>query len=209
MGIISIYGAMDCEECDKLSAIEEVIKERCHQDEQWGGPEHDDQHNAEDWMRFIAELLPGSVKHGETRYRRRLIEIAALAVAAIESNDRRCAPDPDPMAFDDIHGNKPEPPPEVVPAGENLALELATWMPTPVAYGVLYQPSTKILIGDDGSGGALAILDYGTGVLDVECVKCTEAAKVFLKHVAMLAGKSCDFTKEVETLAVPCEEKKK
>lgn len=72
----------------------EIAAERVRQDEQWGGPEHDDTHGPADWMHFIdKQTVAGvfDVELGEEKpgsYRRRLVKIAALAVAAIESHDR-------------------------------------------------------------------------------------------------------------------------
>ena len=71
-----------------MNVYDEIKAEREHQDEKWGGPEHDDKHFRADWGEFIlmrAEDL--SFERGD--YRRLLIETAALAVAAIESHDRR------------------------------------------------------------------------------------------------------------------------
>ena len=65
------------------------------QDAKWGGPAHDDQLKPTDWLLFIrkqeqsaiaADGTPWPYQVNET-YRRRLIKIAALAVAAIESHD--------------------------------------------------------------------------------------------------------------------------
>jgi len=67
--------------------LQEILQERLHQDEKWGGPEHDDEHKQGDWGEFLlfrAEDL--AAERGD--HRRLLIEVAALAVAAIESTDR-------------------------------------------------------------------------------------------------------------------------
>lgn len=84
----------------------DIRAERERQDMQWGGPEHDDEHAPADWLHFIdkqstegflddelGEQEPGS-------YRMRLVKIAALAVAAIESHDRKSALTPEA----DSHG---------------------------------------------------------------------------------------------------------
>lgn len=71
---------------------EEIGAERARQDEKWGGPEHDDQHDPQTW----ADILMGRLaKVGEAasnanwgRYRNALIEAAAVAVAGIEAFDR-------------------------------------------------------------------------------------------------------------------------
>lgn len=80
-----------------LSAIfAEIIDERIAQDQQWGGPEHDDEHNPIDWLNFVNDRLgdvspfdysPEALAH----YRRRLVQTAALAVAALQSLDRQAA----------------------------------------------------------------------------------------------------------------------
>jgi hypothetical protein len=75
-----------------------VVMERRAQDKQWGGPEHDDEHDAHDWENFIIHQLANSMT-GVTKsngkkdlsgvYRQRMIKVAALAVAAVESYDRK------------------------------------------------------------------------------------------------------------------------
>ncbi len=66
--------------------IEEVKQERVRQDEKWGGPEHDDAHNSTDWLDMIDEK---AIFHSHRHVRESLIMIAALAIAGIESIDRR------------------------------------------------------------------------------------------------------------------------
>lgn len=76
--------------------LEEVADERQRQDEKWGGAESDDKNNPLDWHEVIADyngwarrmLCMGSV----AKARRRLIQIAALAVAQVEALDRRFPP---------------------------------------------------------------------------------------------------------------------
>jgi hypothetical protein len=77
--------------------IGQVITERKRQDMQWGGPEHDDTHSLFDWDDYIEHQLnkilfleEGSVDR-EKVARDALIKVAALAVAAVESIDRRAA----------------------------------------------------------------------------------------------------------------------
>lgn len=65
--------------------LAEVVAERDRQDAKWGGPEHDDTHHAFEFFGFISERCALSSLH----VRRRLVEIAALAVAALESHDRK------------------------------------------------------------------------------------------------------------------------
>jgi hypothetical protein len=75
---------------------EEVRAERAAQDAKWGGPEHDDAHDADDWLDYIArkgesamELVGEGSARNDTAFRRRMIQIAALAVACVESMDRQ------------------------------------------------------------------------------------------------------------------------
>lgn len=77
----------------------DVRKERRRQDQKWGGPEHDDEHTVADWVYYIRneanyegyrdspnpELAARANRHNA---RQRLIRIAALAIAAVESIDR-------------------------------------------------------------------------------------------------------------------------
>lgn len=68
-------------------AVSDVLKERRRQDIKWGGPEHDDGHSAEDWERFIMKRIPLSSTL-DAPFRQRMVEVAALAIAAAESLDR-------------------------------------------------------------------------------------------------------------------------
>lgn len=70
----------------------DVRAERAKQDAQWGGPAHDDQHSDWDWLRFIqrhARLAAATPLNEQARYQ--WVRVAALAVAAIESHDRKVA----------------------------------------------------------------------------------------------------------------------
>ena len=64
--------------------IAEVLHERVRQDRQWGGPEHDDTHSADDFAMFIRRQA--NRLHEDPRGR--MVKIAALAVAAVEMLDR-------------------------------------------------------------------------------------------------------------------------
>lgn len=61
--------------------------ERDNQDKQWGGPEHDDKHNEFDWVFFIDKQL--SCVDDFDDVRGRFVKIAAIALAAVESIDRK------------------------------------------------------------------------------------------------------------------------
>ena len=67
--------------------LDEIKAERMEQDKQWGGPSHDDHHTTTDWMRYITYQAQQSVNPNE--FRERMVKVAALAVAAIESYDRK------------------------------------------------------------------------------------------------------------------------
>lgn len=66
----------------------ELAMERALQDAQWGGPEHDDQHTPHDWAQYIHNQL-SMMFHREGEERDRFIKVAALAVAAVQSIDRK------------------------------------------------------------------------------------------------------------------------
>jgi len=71
----------------------EIAVERNRQDAKWGGPDHDDGHGWHEWIDYIIEHAGKaySAYNDEASYangRRRYIEVAALAVAAVESMDR-------------------------------------------------------------------------------------------------------------------------
>jgi len=75
----------------QVKVIAEVIQERKNQDRQWGGPAHDDAHAEYDWVCYIDRQagLIHSERDSASSVRSRFIKIAALAVAAVESIDRR------------------------------------------------------------------------------------------------------------------------
>jgi len=75
-----------------IDICQDVMVERQRQDGKWGGPEHDDQWSPLDWHEMIADYnawarrmwTMGSLE----KARRRLVQVAALAIAAVESIDR-------------------------------------------------------------------------------------------------------------------------
>ena len=75
---------------DDQSIYQEVLAERTRQDKQWGGPEHDDSHDDTQWLMFIDYQMDRCYLHPD-EVRNRLVKIAALAFAAIESLDRKNA----------------------------------------------------------------------------------------------------------------------
>lgn len=76
----------------------DIFAERDRQDAQWGGPDHDDSHQAREWLGYVEHQLDAARNEAldddyvnlvdPEHYRQRLVKIAALAVAAIESLDR-------------------------------------------------------------------------------------------------------------------------
>ena len=86
-----------------MDILKEVQEERDHQDKKWGGPNHDDDHGPYAWVSFIINYLGKSVSEFITddstlpyrvesrlrNFRYNMIKIAALAVAAAESADRK------------------------------------------------------------------------------------------------------------------------
>jgi hypothetical protein len=89
------YNTIDATSVESvLCDIEEC---RLAQDKQWGGPEHDDTHAAHEWLGYIIKQLdeadvaldPPPGGSNLDIYESRLIDVAALAVAAIQSNRRK------------------------------------------------------------------------------------------------------------------------
>lgn len=82
-----------------FGVLHEILDEREHQDAKWGGPTHDDTHSPADFCRFIREhevraeqALGGEPVREFDDFRRQMLRVAALAVAAIESWDREWRP---------------------------------------------------------------------------------------------------------------------
>jgi hypothetical protein len=72
------------------SIINEITAERVNQDIEWGGSEHDDKHDWFDWRQFLyKQMTNASMAYKEEQRRACLIKIAALAMAAVESMDRK------------------------------------------------------------------------------------------------------------------------
>lgn len=68
--------------------IEDIREERRKQHIQWGGPNHDDTHNLSDWVEFIDKQCRLSLSNPGL-FRERMIKVDAIAIAAIESSDRK------------------------------------------------------------------------------------------------------------------------
>jgi hypothetical protein len=71
----------------------DVAEERIRQDEKWGGSVNDDQWDALDWHEMIADYNAWARRmvamESYDKARRRYIQVAALAVAAVEALDRK------------------------------------------------------------------------------------------------------------------------
>lgn len=71
----------------------EVADERLRQDDKWGGQANDDSHSTAEFVQLIedyagwARTMAGM--NSPAKARERLIQVAALAVAAVESIDRK------------------------------------------------------------------------------------------------------------------------
>lgn len=72
--------------------LDEVDLERERQDDKWGGAEHDDELSPEYFVQLIQDYAGWSrVMAGMgsmQKYRRRMVQVAALAVASVEAVDR-------------------------------------------------------------------------------------------------------------------------
>jgi hypothetical protein len=73
---------------EQLTVIGEVMAERNAQDSQWGGPAADDLNIVDDWATYIAKQL-SLIDFNGGGAKPRLVKIAALAIAAIESIERK------------------------------------------------------------------------------------------------------------------------
>jgi hypothetical protein len=62
-----------------------IVEERERQDAQWGGPEHDDQHTAEEWYDFRRKFEWRMFRPEYPNGPELLVKIAALAIAQCES----------------------------------------------------------------------------------------------------------------------------
>lgn len=69
-----------------MNIYDELKTERARQDETHGGIEHDVTHPPEDWIRFIREYAISGVINPKD-YRKRMIQVGALAIAAVEAFD--------------------------------------------------------------------------------------------------------------------------
>lgn len=74
---------------ESVSVYDEIREERARQDAKRGGPSNDDERRADDWTFLIEDkLCDADNADVDSEYRQHMIEIAALAVAAVEWLDR-------------------------------------------------------------------------------------------------------------------------
>jgi len=77
----------------QLKIIGEIQEERKVQDAKWGGYSHDDDHDRDLWVKLLRKhqtrALKAMNKGDLDEYRKHMVRVAALAVAALESHDRR------------------------------------------------------------------------------------------------------------------------
>lgn len=93
-----------CGTAEQLAICEQLVVERHAQDQQWGGPDRDDTQSRHEWLAKVEEHATRARKAIGSRqqsidldeYRRRLIVMAALCVAAVEAHDRDCKAEPPP-----------------------------------------------------------------------------------------------------------------
>jgi hypothetical protein len=74
------------------NALIDVAIERDRQDAKWGGPTHDAGHPTQAVLQFIHDRVGRAftlINYDEQKARQLLIEIGALAVAAVDSMDRK------------------------------------------------------------------------------------------------------------------------
>lgn len=70
------------------TVYDDVVAERARQDAQWGGPAHDDENIGSDWYDY-RQKFERRARTNAARRRDALVKLAALAVAQIESLDRK------------------------------------------------------------------------------------------------------------------------
>lgn len=72
--------------------VEEVLKEREYQREKWT-VEHDVQHTPLEWLAILATWVgkasAAAIRGDRAGFRKRLVQVAAICMAAVESFDRR------------------------------------------------------------------------------------------------------------------------
>jgi hypothetical protein len=78
----------DREMSKRAEVLHDVFIERERQDIKWGGADHDDQHDSRSWRALIVSRTEREPLSRDDD-RRLFVEMAALAVAAVEAYDRK------------------------------------------------------------------------------------------------------------------------
>jgi hypothetical protein len=68
------------------------LQRRCYeQDEQWGGPKHDDKHGTYAWVTLIRDFVheASATQSNPEIYEDKMLDVAALAIKAIQSSRRK------------------------------------------------------------------------------------------------------------------------
>ena len=89
--VTSIAALVMTPEQSTAAVLKDVFDERQSQDKQWGGPDHDDCHLEVDWVSYIVRQLGMASEYDVAPevFQTRMVKVAALAVAAVESSRRR------------------------------------------------------------------------------------------------------------------------
>lgn len=76
---------------DSLSSVlADLCTYRALQDEEHGGPNHDDTHTKQEWRKFIEKFTYKALcSLTDDDYQRNMLHVAALAVAAVQSSRRK------------------------------------------------------------------------------------------------------------------------
>lgn len=81
---------------DVLRVLHDVAIERTGQDVKWGGPEHDDSHTTQQWIKLMENHLYVALTHshrhvpisGAMDMEREILQVVALGVACLQSRRR-------------------------------------------------------------------------------------------------------------------------
>jgi hypothetical protein len=102
-----------------MSLWEEILAERYLQDLEYGGPDHDDTLTIPEWTSILAQFAGQAYSCDRIGRpdlcRARLVQVAAVAVAAIQSWDRLHAP-PE-AAFESLRAGPDHAPPPCLSGG--------------------------------------------------------------------------------------------
>jgi hypothetical protein len=76
----------------RQNVYEAIDAERDYQDAKWGGCDFDDTQTEADWQKYLKEYSQAEGRGEGRDFRTRMIKTAALAVAALESLNRKDRP---------------------------------------------------------------------------------------------------------------------